>query len=87
LRARLAWFPLHPVGCLIVLGFPSHILWVSVFIGWLCKVLITRYGGVATMRQTMPVFLGLVLGDVTMMLFWLVIDGWQGRTFHTLVSS
>ena len=27
----------------------------------------------------------LALGDVTVMLFWLVIDGWQGRAFHTLV--
>ncbi|MBV9469210.1 MAG: hypothetical protein JOZ57_08180, partial [Abitibacteriaceae bacterium] len=87
LRARLTWFPIHPVGWLLVLGFPSHILWVSVFIGWGCKVLVTRYGGVDTMRKLTPAFLGLVLGDVTMMLFWLIIDGWQGRTFHTLVSS
>lgn len=35
----------------------------------------------------LALFLGLVLGDVTMMVFWLLIDGWQGRTNHGLMPS
>jgi hypothetical protein len=34
-----------------------------------------------------PTFLGLTLGDVTMMLFWLCIDGSQGRTYHQLMPD
>jgi hypothetical protein len=86
-RARLMWFPIHPMGYIVALTYPIMTLWFSVFVGWLCKVLITRYGGSETYRKTTPLFLGLALGDVFMMLVWLVIDGWQGRTYHYLVPT
>ena len=47
--------------------------------GWLCRVTITRFSGVETYHKTTPLFLGLALGDIAMILFWLVIDDWQGR--------
>lgn len=86
-RSRFAWFPLHPLGFLVNLGYAMQTLWFSIFIGWLVKVCITRYGGVESYRKTTALFLGLALGDVTMMLFWLIIDGWQGRTYHYLVPT
>jgi hypothetical protein len=61
--------------------------WFSIFLGWLCKGLIMRFGGIDTYRKVTPAFLGLVLGDVSMMLFWLAIDGWQGRTGHQLMPG
>ena len=86
-RTLFLWFPLHPLGFLVNLGYAMQTLWFSIFIGWFFKVLITRYGGVDTYRKTIPIFLGLALGDVFMMLFWLIIDGWQGRTYHYLVPT
>ena len=86
-RSRFAWFPLHPLGYLVNLGYAMNTLWFSVFLGWLFKVVITRYGGVDSYRKVTPLFLGLALGDVSMMLFWLIIDGWQGRTYHYLVPT
>jgi hypothetical protein len=86
-RTRFLWFPLHPLGFLVNLGYAMQTLWFSIFVGWLCKVLITRFGGVDTYRKTTPLFLGLALGDVAMMLFWLIIDAWQGRTNHYLVPT
>ncbi|MDQ3815007.1 MAG: hypothetical protein M3347_13775 [Armatimonadota bacterium] len=86
-RSRFLWFPLHPIGYLVALGYAMHTLWFSIFAGWLFKVAITRYGGVDTYRKVTPAFLGLALGDVTMMLVWLIIDGWQGRTYHYLVPT
>ncbi len=86
-RSRFLWFPLHPLGFLVNLGYAMQTLWFSIFVGWFFKVLITRYGGVDTYRQTIPLFLGLALGDVTMMLVWLLVDGWQGRTYHYLVPT
>jgi hypothetical protein len=50
-------------------------------------VLITRFGGIDSYRKATPAFLGLALGDVTMILFWLAIDGWQGRTGHQLLPG
>jgi hypothetical protein len=86
-RSRFTWFPLHPVGFLVSQSYPITQIWFSVFIGWLCKVLVTRFGGTDTYRKTTPLFLGLALGDVAMMLLWLVIDGWQGRVGHKLMPG
>lgn len=86
-RSRFPWFALHPIGYLMGLTYPMHLLWFSTLLGWLCKVLITRFGGDETYRKTTPLFLGLVLGDVAMILLWLLIDGWQGRTGHQLMPG
>ncbi len=86
-RSRFAWFPLHPLGYLMSTTLPISYLWFSIFLGWGCKVLISRFGGHETVRKTTPFFLGLALGDVAMMLFWIVIDGWQGRTGHQLMPG
>lgn len=86
-RSRLPWFPLHPVGFLMCLSAPLNRIWFSIFLGWGCKVLISRFGGTDTYRKMVPAFLGLALGDIAMMLFWLIIDGWQGRTGHQLMPG
>ena len=86
-RSRLLWFPLHPIGFLLSLTWAMEQIWFSIFLGWLCKVLITRFGGIDTYRKTTPLFLGLALGDIAMILFWLVIDGWQGRMGHHLTPD
>jgi len=86
-RSRLLWFPLHPIGLLMSLTYPMNMLWFSIFIGWLCKALITKFGGSDAYRKTTPIFLGLVLGDVVMMLVWLAVDGWYARTYHQLMPG
>jgi hypothetical protein len=86
-RSRFLWFPLHPLGYLIPLSYPLLTLWFSIFCGWTAKTIITRYGGHDAYRAARAGFLGLALGDIAMMLFWLLVDGWQGRTFHYLVPS
>lgn len=87
LRARLPWFPLHPVGYLVSLSYAMNRLWFSIFVGWLAKQLITKYGGADSYRRARPLFLGLALGDVAAMLFWLAFDFTQGRTWHQLMPS
>lgn len=86
-RTHLLWFPLHPLGLLMGLSYPMSRLWFSILLGWGLKVLLMRFGGIDTYRRLMPVFLGLILGEVTMILFWLIIDGWQGRTAHQVIAG
>ena len=86
-RSRFAWFPLHPIGLLLAQSYPIASLWFSVFLGWLFKVLISKFGGTDSYRKGVPLFLGLALGDVMMMIFWLVIDGWQGKSGHKLMPG
>ena len=84
-RSRFAWFPLHPLGLIMMVPFAMHAMWVSIFLGWLSKVLITRFGGSDSYRKIIPLFLGLTLGGIVMVVFWIAIDGWQGRTAHALL--
>lgn len=86
-RSHFLWFPLHPLGFLMSITYPMNTLWFSIFLGWMCKVLITRFGGTESYRKTTPMFLGLALGDVTMMLVWLAVDTWQGRLYHQLMPG
>ena len=87
LRSYLPWFPFHPLGYLMSMTYPADAFWFSIFLAWLAKTLISRFGGLDTSRKVTPAFLGLALGDVSMMLFWLIIDGWQGRTGHQLMPG
>ena len=64
LRVRFLWFPLHPIGYLAANSWGMHINWLSFFIGWLLNVLITRYGGLTIYRRLLPLFFGLIVGDM-----------------------
>jgi hypothetical protein len=86
-RSRFTFFPFHPIGYMMALSYSATTFWSSIFLGWLSKVLITRFGGNDTYRKAMPLFLGLALGDVAMIILWLVVDGWQGRTSHLLLPG
>jgi hypothetical protein len=63
LRSRFMAFPLHPIGFLAANSWGMQINWVAFFLGWLCKVLITRYGGLRLYNMLLPLFLGLIVGD------------------------
>jgi len=63
-------WPLHPVALLFAGNWYAHRVWVSVFLGWLAKVLILRYGGARLYRRAQATFIGLILGEVFAMAFW-----------------
>ena len=86
-RSRFAWFPIHPLGYAVAISLPMHVFWLSAFIGWATKTLVTRFAGMDAARKLNAFFLGLIFGDVAMMLFWLAIDGWQGRTGHLIMPG
>lgn len=86
-RMRFAWFPLHPLGYIMWSPYVMYAFWFSIFLGWLFKIMIMRFGGPETYRRLMPAFLGLILGDVTMMCLINGIDIWQGRTGHNLMPG
>ncbi len=65
LRLRLVGMPFHPMGYAISSSWGMHMVWTPLFIAWLCKKIIIRYGGLKLYRQVVPFFLGLILGDFT----------------------
>jgi hypothetical protein len=64
MRATFAWWPLNPIGYAVSLtGTLIDWVWFPIFLGWLFKRLILRYGGLKAYRQALPFFIGLVVGD------------------------
>ena len=86
LHYRFLWWPLNPIGLILGPIWIMKHLWFSVFLAWLLKVLILRYGGPGFYRRLRPLFLGLVLGQFTAMNLWLVIDAITGKVGHVIFS-
>lgn len=66
MRRNFVWWPFHPIGYAVAnagSGAPFEWVWMSIFVGWLCKYLTLRYGGIQAFRKLMPFFIGLILGD------------------------
>lgn len=72
MRLRFAAWPLHPVGFLLMYSYPMRMIWFSVFVGWLCKAIVVRFGGIDLFRALRPVFLGLIIGEAAAVAFWLL---------------
>ena len=57
-----AGWPIPPIGLAIGLTNTISIDWFGVFLAWLIKLIVLRYGGISLYRKTLPIFVGLILG-------------------------
>jgi len=66
MRRSFVWWPFHPIGYAVAnagSGAPFEWAWMSILVGWFCKYLTLRYGGIQAYRKCLPFFIGLILGD------------------------
>ena len=70
---RFYWWPLHPIGYLMLYSSAMKILWLSFFIGWVFNALCMRYGGITLFKQMRYFFVGLIMGDFLMGGTWAII--------------
>lgn len=63
LRQRYVWWPFHPVGYAASSIWFIGLLWVPMFVAWMVKGLVIRYGGHKLYMRLAPLFVGLVLGE------------------------
>ena len=70
---RFYWWPLHPIGYLMVYRSAMKILWMSFFIGWMFNTLCMRYGGIILFKKMRYFFVGLIMGDFLMGGTWAII--------------
>ena len=70
---RWFWWPFHPVGFAIAVGWLTSQIWFSALIAWILKAIIVRFGGVHLFQNLKPFFLGLILGEVSVSGFWGII--------------
>ncbi len=79
LRHRFIWWPLHPIGFPIANTYTIvYYGWLSIFLAWLVKSVVLRYGGIAVYRSMQPFFLGLILGEFATACLWVFLDGIYG---------
>ena len=70
----LTWWPLHPLGYALMGMGPMDFYWFSFFVAWLIKVTVLKYGGARLYRKSLPLFLGMILGQFTCSGMWNIID-------------
>jgi len=70
MRMRFAWWPFHPVGYAVSGSWSMDQLWFPMFVSWLLKWTILRYGGAKAYRKAVPFFIGLVLGEFLVGGWW-----------------
>lgn len=58
LRAQYAWWPFHPIA----IAFPNNRYAFCVFLAWLTKFVIIRFGGVSLYRKSVPFWYGAIVG-------------------------
>ena len=63
MQYRFPWWPLHPIGFPIMTNWLMEQVWFSVFLAWLIKVTILRYGGATLFVRSRYFFLGLLVGQ------------------------
>lgn len=82
-RVRFSWWVFHPVGYATSASWSMEKLWFCMFLGWLAKALITRYGGARAYRRAVPFFIGLVLGEFIMISLWSIYGAAEGvQVYH-----
>lgn len=70
MRMSFTWWWWHPVGYATSMSWSMWKIWPCLFLGWLAKLLITRYGGPAAYRKAIPFAIGMVLGEFTVGSLW-----------------
>lgn len=83
-RQRYPWWPLHPLGFPIGAESMMDFVWFNVFLSWLIKAAVLRYGGAGQYQRSQPFFLGLIAGQVLCNGLWLCIDYFTGKVGNSI---
>jgi hypothetical protein len=80
IRTVFLWWPFHPIGYTMFSSWATFQLWFSIFLGWIMKYTVLKYGGLKAYRQARPVFLGFILGEMVCAGIWMIIGMITGAT-------
>lgn len=83
-RNYFLWWPISPIGLAIGLSHPVYHTWFSVFIAWVIKSFIMKYGGISIYNKSKEFFLGLICGSFFTAGLWILIGfltGVEGIVF------
>lgn len=72
MRQRFLWWPFHPLGYVAWIGWPTERYWLSIFFGWIVKIIVVRFMGYKAFQRLKPAAYGLILGVTFIVSFWIV---------------
>jgi hypothetical protein len=70
MRMRFPWWPLHPLAFAVTSSYEINLVWGPLFLAWIFKSLILRYGGRGGFHRSLPFFIGLMLGQFVVGSLW-----------------
>lgn len=73
MRYRFLWWRIHPLGYAMTTSWAPYTIWFSIFLGWLSKYVILKFGGFKAYRKLRPAFLGMVLGESIIGGIWIIV--------------
>ena len=74
MRTRFVWWLFHPAGYAVSSSWGMNVFWMCLFMSWLIKGIILRFGGIRTHRRVVPFFLGLILGECVARSIWALLS-------------
>jgi len=74
MRYYLSWWPVHYVGFALGDAWVMGWAWWSVFLCWLVKYFILKFGGQTLYERYKPLFLGMICGQLMCGGTWMIID-------------
>ena len=83
-RRNYAWWPIHPIGLIVMGAWMMAEVWFSFLLAWLIKTTLVKYGGPRLYNKSLPLFLGLIIGQFFIATLWVVIDFATGKVDNTL---
>jgi hypothetical protein len=64
LQTNFWWWPLHPIG-FVIMGYDGiHAVWGSFFLAWVIKTLLMKYAGPQVLTKAKVAFIGMIVGGV-----------------------
>jgi hypothetical protein len=84
LHRKFQWWPLYPFAFALAESATMEMLWLSLLIGWVIRVVVLRMGGAAGYRRIKPAAIGVVVGDFTAIGLWALIDTIMGQIAHPM---
>ncbi len=85
MRRIFIWWPFHAAGYVVGGTWSLNLLWFSIFVSWLIKWIILKFGGLKLHRKAMAFFMGLVLGQFIMTSFWGLLGTILGRYMYRFI--
>jgi len=84
MRLKFLNFPLHPLGFAFSTIMLTNALWFSVFLSWLIKSIILKYGGIKIYEKFKGFFIGLIIGQFVISGLFLIVDFFTKKSGNNL---